>query len=217
MQRRKAPLLTLFLILAVVVTAGIVATGQLEWRSSTGATAAESQPLVIAQEVDSATVPSQELLSQLYTQILPSVVNIQVTTEGGISDPNLGIPSAPAQGQGSGWMWDAEGHIVTNNHVVENAAQIMVFFHNGFWAEATLVAADPQADLAVIKVTPPMGVEIQPLPLAADVPPVGYYVLAFGSPFGLAGTMTQGIVTRWGAAYPWAIRLCLGCAIRCPM
>src|SRR5690606_9233392 len=111
----------------------------------------------------------------------------------------FGIPEGqlpPQRGQGSGFVYDGEGHIVTNNHVVENATDITVYFYNGMWAEAELVATDPQADLAVLQVTPPEGVTLQPLPLAgADTLRVGYYVIAVGSPFGLSETMTTGIVS----------------------
>ncbi len=61
------------------------------------------------------------------------------------------------QGEGSGFIYDNEGHIVTNNHVVEGAQKVIVNFNNGMWARAEVVATDPQADLAVIKVTPPEG------------------------------------------------------------
>jgi 2-alkenal reductase len=194
--------------MAVLALAMVLAVGNFTWESATNVTARESSltvdPLVLpeqSRQQEGNGEPSQELLSALYDSVLPSVVNIGVT-QNLVTDPNLGIPGMPAQGQGSGWVWDTEGHIVTNNHVVENAAEITVFFYNGLWAEAELVAADPQADLAVIRVDAPEGVELVPLPLAAEVPPVGYYALAFGSPFGLAGTMTKGIISARGRSFP---------------
>jgi 2-alkenal reductase len=165
---------------------------------TTSAGALAVQPQEVMQTVPLAD-PAQDQLASLYEAILPSVVNIQVTQLSTIG-ANIMVPEA--EGQGSGWVWDSEGHIVTNNHVVENANEILVYFYNGQWAEAELVAADPQADLAVLKVTPPDGITLQPLALADDVPPVGYYALAFGSPFGLAGTMTKGIISAVGRSFP---------------
>jgi 2-alkenal reductase len=155
-----------------------------------------------------AVLPSQQVLSELYDKISPSVVNIQVTSKmdlgaGGIPGFPFGTPETPGdgilQGEGSGFIYDNNGHIVTNNHVVENAESITVYFANGMWADATLVAADPAADLALIKVTPPEGVTWQPLTLApAEGLDVGYYVVAVGSPFGLDETMTVGVVSALG-------------------
>jgi S1-C subfamily serine protease len=156
-------------------------------------------------------LPTQEVLTRLYNEAGPSVVNIQITAAAGRGMqqqpqvPPFGPPDEmpPAQGLGSGFMYDDEGHIVTNNHVVENATSITVYFVNGMWAEAELVAADPQADLAVIRVDPPDGVDWQPLPLAeAGTLQVGHYVAALGSPFGLENTMTTGIVSALGRAVP---------------
>ena len=157
----------------------------------------------------------QEALADLYEQVAPSVVNIQVTA----SHPDLGqedlpedfpfgLPGMPGdlppvRGEGSGWVYDDQGHIVTNNHVVEGATEILVTFYNGLWAKAELVAADPMADLAVIKVVPPKGVDLKPLPLAEpDSLRVGYSVIAIGAPFGLEETMTTGIVSAIGRSFP---------------
>lgn len=157
-----------------------------------------AQPL----QLDSSLFQDQQALADLYDAVAPSVVSIQVlTTEPQTTSPfqlpgGEGIPSA---GQGSGFIYDNEGHIVTNNHVVEDADEITVLFTNGFWAEAEIVATDPQADLAVIKVDPPEDFDWQPLPLATpDTLRVGHFVIALGNPFGLDSTMTTGIVSALG-------------------
>ena len=112
-------------------------------------------------------------------------------------------PNMPQQGQGSGWIFDNEGHIVTNHHVVDGADKITVIFSNDMWAKAELVADDPQADLAVIKVTPPEGFDWQPLALADDASlKVGNIAIALGNPFGLANTMTTGIVSALDRGFP---------------
>jgi S1-C subfamily serine protease len=199
-----AGLITILLL----TTAVVLATGNISWGPARDAAARQQVAAVesvrLAQPEAQATVftdPAQEQLAELYRTIMPSVVNIQVTQRS-VATSGFGIQRMPQQGQGSGWVWDDQGHIVTNNHVVENAAEIIVYFHNGLWAEAELVAADPQADLAVIRVTQPDGVVLQPLARAQEIPPVGYYAFAFGSPFGLAGTMTRGIISAVGRSFP---------------
>lgn len=159
--------------------------------------------------VDPALLNNQEALANLYDQIAPSVVSIQVVARSQaqqLNIPGFNFPQQEAplqQGQGSGFIYDTEGHIVTNNHVVEDAEEVTVLFSNGFWADAEVVATDPQADLAVIKVTPPAGMDWQPLPIAAaNTLRVGHTVIAMGNPFGLEGTMTTGIVSAIGRGLP---------------
>lgn len=158
-------------------------------------------------QVDSSLEADQETLANLYEQITPSVVSIQVTSRASAIDlPGFNLPRGEAplqQGQGSGFIYDNEGHIVTNNHVVEGAEEVTIVFYNGFWADAEVVATDPQADLAVLKVTPPDNFDWRPLPLAdSDSLRVGHTVIAMGNPFGLEGTMTTGIVSAIGRGMP---------------
>ena len=157
--------------------------------------------------IESSLVRDSEALADLYESVAPSIVNIQVTSRGGASlFPGFGgqdDQSPLLQSQGSGFIYDAEGHIVTNNHVVEDAESVLVVFHNGLWAEADVVAADPQADLAVIRVTPPATFEWRVLPVdEGDSLRVGHTVVAIGNPFGLAGTMTTGVVSALGRGIP---------------
>ncbi|HXF62139.1 MAG TPA: trypsin-like peptidase domain-containing protein [Caldilineaceae bacterium] len=176
---------------------------------------AEPAPVTEAQAQLADVMPTQAVLANLYDQVAPSVVNIQVVAQAGSAalpdlpfelPPGFEIPKgepAPIRGQGSGFIYDDQGHIVTNNHVVEGATEIVVYFYNGMWTDAELVASDPAADLAVLKVTPPEGMEWRPLPLAAsDSLRPGYYVVAMGSPFGLAETMTMGVVSALGRSFP---------------
>jgi len=107
------------------------------------------------------------------------------------------------QGQGTGWIFDNDGHIVTNNHVVSGADDVTVTFYDGTWATAEVVATDPQADLAVLKVTAPDGYPWRPLSLAAnDDLRVGHSVIAIGNPYGYANTMTTGIISALGRSFP---------------
>jgi serine protease Do len=99
----------------------------------------------------------------------------------------------PGQGTGSGFVFDRNGHIVTNNHVVEGAETIKVRFHDGETLTAKVVGRDPMSDIAVIKVE---GSDYRPLELGdSENLKVGELVMAVGSPFGLTSTYTIGIVS----------------------
>ena len=102
------------------------------------------------------------------------------------------------QGQGSGFVYDKEGHIVTNFHVIEDAKNVEVRFNSGFMAYGTVIGTDLDSDLAIIKVDVPEG-ELSPLPLGdSDSLKVGQTVVAIGNPFGLESTMTVGIISALG-------------------
>jgi 2-alkenal reductase len=129
----------------------------------------------------------EQLLIELYERVSPSVVYVAVTT-GGLT----GV------GSGSGFVWDTEGHIVTNNHVVESANRIEVTFADGTTATAKVVGTDPDNDLAVIKVDVPAG-RLHPVELGdSDALHVGQWAIAIGNPFGFEQTMTTGIVSGLG-------------------
>ena len=97
--------------------------------------------------------------------------------------------------QGSGFVYDKDGHVVTNQHVVAGASRISVSFWNGAERSATVVGTDPSTDLAVLHVDASRSL-LEPLRLASSsAVRVGDPVLALGSPFGLEGTITSGIVS----------------------
>ncbi|MEN4043167.1 MAG: trypsin-like peptidase domain-containing protein [Anaerolineaceae bacterium] len=124
----------------------------------------------------------ESLLISLYERVSPGVVAIR----------------EPGGGVGSGFVYDYEGHIITNYHVVEGAAQLEVSFSSGFKTHGTVIGADLDSDLAVIKVEAPVEV-LAPLPLGdSDLLRVGQSVIAIGNPFGLSGTMTTGIISAKG-------------------
>ncbi|MEN6408325.1 MAG: trypsin-like peptidase domain-containing protein [Anaerolineaceae bacterium] len=129
---------------------------------------------------------SEEALVALYERVNPGVVAILITAADGSS------------GQGSGFVYDTDGHIITNLHVVDGAETIEVDFPSGYKAEGELIATDQDSDLAVVKVNAPAE-ELHPLPLGdSDQIKVGQTVIAIGNPFGLDGTMTRGIVSAKG-------------------
>jgi S1-C subfamily serine protease len=118
---------------------------------------------------------------------------VEITATGATSAPFGG--QEQQQAQGSGWVYDTDGHIVTNQHVVANASSISVRFWNGATYRATLVGSDRSTDLAVVKVDAPASL-LDPLKLGdSDALQVGDGVVAIGSPFGLEETVTSGIVS----------------------
>jgi len=125
----------------------------------------------------------------VYRRNIPSVVN--VTSRAMTFDFFYGL--VPQEGQGSGFVIDKEGHILTNYHVVADARQVEVTMHNRKKYKATVVGTDPAHDLAVIQIKAP---DLVPSVLGDSRNlQVGQKVYAIGNPFGLAGTMTRGIVS----------------------
>jgi 2-alkenal reductase len=135
-----------------------------------------------------------DVLVEIYKKVNPAVVNVTIyaTTEGEELVP---------LGEGSGFVYDSDGNIVTNAHVVHGADQIEVTFYDGLTRIAELIGEDLHSDLAVVKVDLPEGV--QPLSLGnMDELAVGQTVVAIGNPFGLAGTLTRGIISAMGRTIP---------------
>ena len=148
-----------------------------------------SQPTPLPIVVSSQSVSQQETLMSLYQNVTPGIVSIQVLTDQGGS-------------LGSGFVYDDQGHIITNFHVVEGQKKIEVDFASGFKAYGKLVGTDLDSDLAVIKVEAPAS-ELHPLVLGdSNLLKVGQSVVAIGNPFGLNGTMTLGIVSALGRSLP---------------
>lgn len=144
----------------------------------------------VPQEVIGAADAEYLLLTNLYERSTMSVVNIEAEME------DEGIFSEMSRG--SGFIYDEQGHIITNAHVVRGAQDIRVTFNNGFVTSAALVGTDSYSDVAVIRV----GVDaerLHPLPLAdSDTVRVGQRAIAIGNPFGLNSSMSAGIVSGLG-------------------
>ena len=147
----------------------------------------------------------ESTLSGIYENVNPSVVSIQVTKKVSTMSQQLPFYTAPQtpedqyqQGAGSGFVWDTQGHIVTNYHVVENADKISVQFSDGSIASAEVVGTDADSDLAVIKVDVPAD-RLYPVTVADSTQVhVGQLSVAIGNPFGLENTMTVGFVSAVG-------------------
>lgn len=163
-------------------------------------------------------VAQQSAYESLYARVRPSVVEITVSGQQGAQgslpfnlpdgfgqpnqdgnnqqeDQNSDSQQFVPTGEGSGWVYDTSGLIVTNNHVIEGANQIEVRFSDETTAMATVVGADAAADLAVIKVDAmPAGTQALQVADIAGVR-VGQLTVAIGNPYGLPGSMTTGIVS----------------------
>ena len=129
----------------------------------------------------------------LYEEAGPSVVFISST----VIQYDFFMQPVPQEGSGSGFVYDRQGHIVTNYHVVADATEVSVAFSDKQSYPAEIVGQDPSTDLAVIRVNaanlPP------PLPVAdSDALRVGQFVIAIGNPFGLESTLTLGIISALG-------------------
>ena len=151
-------------------------------------------PTSLPAEINISADAVEALLISIYERANPGVVNIDVSG-------NLGADLTEF-GSGSGFVLDLDGHIVTNNHVIEDADEIDVTFSDGSVAVARLVGSDPYSDLAVIKVDVEAS-RLRPLEIGdSDAVRVGQRVIAIGNPFGLVGTMTVGIVSGKGRTLP---------------
>jgi S1-C subfamily serine protease len=125
----------------------------------------------------------------VYRKALPSVVNITSTA---VAFDFFNRP-VPQQGQGSGFVLDKEGHILTNNHVIDNAQRVEVTLGDKHKYKAVVVGIDKHHDLALLQITAP---NLVPATLAESSSlVVGQRVYAIGNPFGLSGTMTRGIIS----------------------
>jgi 2-alkenal reductase len=136
----------------------------------------------------------QAVLVDLYRRVNPAVVNITGYGQQG--------REVIKQSQGSGFVYDQAGHIVTNDHVIRNAEQVEIAFASGSMYTAEIIGQDPHSDLAVLKVAH-LPADVEPLPLGdMNQLAVGQTIVAIGNPFGLEGTLTRGIISALGRTIP---------------
>lgn len=226
-EKRKSPrtafmlaggvLILLFGLCAMTVLAGV-----LLMRSPTASTAASNRtvpvsegrdlaaqstplPVIVVATPESGLDYESAVLINIYEQVNPSVVSIIVLGTAselqlpfGNPDPEDLLPFS----NGSGFVWDADGHIVTNNHVVEGAEEVQITFNDGTMSIAEVVGTDPDSDLAVVKIDPE-GYNLVPVQRGDQSSlRVGMRVAAIGNPFGLEGTLTSGIISAMGRSIP---------------
>ncbi len=176
------------LILAVVL-AGCTATVDV------GSPDTESKVTVSGESEVTAVLYDENKITELYEKSIPAVVMIIVEIE---SDESTGF-QFPQGGQGSGFIIDKLGHIITNNHVIQNATSVTVILEDDTRLEAEVVGTDRESDIALIKVDTGQLGNVEPLPLGdSDTLKPGQMAIALGSPFGLDGSITVGIVSGVG-------------------
>ena len=181
-RRSRTPLVVAALVTALALGLGLGAAAFAVLDD--GATTIVRQVTVEGSEPVSA---GELSTSEIYDRTSKAVV--EISASGGSSF------GGQARAQGSGFVYDRQGHVVTNQHVVAGSSSISVSFWNGAEFDAVLVGTDPSTDLAVLRVDAPRRLLV-PLRLGdSSAVDVGDAVLALGSPFGLEGTVTSGIVS----------------------
>lgn len=158
-------------------------------------------PTAVPQALIDAADAEYVLLTNLYARLSPSVVNLDVR----VNTPHPGIRDRVG---GSGFIYDTNGYIVTNAHVVDGAEDIQITFSDGYVIPAELIGSDSYADLAVVRVDPDnarVRERLRPLTIGnSDRVRVGERAIAIGNPFGLNSSMTVGIISGLGRQLPSA-------------
>lgn len=173
------------IVLTVLALAALACVVEYNLPAAPKETSSQPVPTLPSLPPQTDSIEQQETLVALYESVTPGVVSIRVLNDDGGSS-------------GSGFVYDKQGHIITNYHVVEGAKQLEVDFTSGYKTFGTVVGTDLDSDLAVVLVKAPES-ELYPLPLGdSETLKVGQTVVAIGNPFGLSGTMTTGIVSALG-------------------
>ena len=167
------------MVIGGVITAAVVEDDETTTPPPAAASSATALPV-------STTPEASTSLPDLIERVLPSVVEINTLANAG---------GFQADGLGTGVVIDRDGHILTNNHVIDGASTVKVTFHDGATAEAEIIGVDPANDLAVIRVDVPAD-QLKPAPLGdSDTLRMGDSVFAIGNPFSLDFSVTSGIVS----------------------
>tara|TARA_B100001167_G_scaffold172952_1_gene124927 strand:- start:22 stop:1110 length:1089 start_codon:yes stop_codon:yes gene_type:complete len=156
-------------------------------------------------EADQLVAAQERVMINIYRKALPSVVNIRVIQGLEGNDRTRQFPNAPEipddflqRGEGSGFVWDDKGRIITNQHVVDGAEMVTVIFSDRTQALAKVLGGDKDSDLAVLDLIYPKE-GLMPIDLGdSDNVLVGQLAVAIGAPFGQSFTMTSGIVSAVG-------------------
>ena len=163
-------------------------------------TSTPSQVVSAQLTADQIAAAHDEIMSDLYERTVPSVVGLRVIqpVAAGVNIPQ-GMPSDFfSRASGSGFVWDDEGHVVTNRHVVEAAERIVIVFSDGSQADAEIVGMDADSDLAVIKITDD---SVRPPSITlgdSDTIKPGQLAVAIGDPFSRGFSMTSGVISALG-------------------
>ena len=196
--KKKSILWPALIVIVTMITltgCGAVNLSLPRWQASPAVAATPTPAPDAAPSITSGTLADLEgTLEQVYQNVSPSVVYVEVTQGQAIG--------SSLSGSGSGFVWDKTGHIVTNNHVVQGADKIEVTFADGTSVPATLVGANRDSDLAVIKADMSAS-ELHPVSVGDSTQvKVGEIAIAIGNPFGLENTMTVGFISALGRSLP---------------
>src|SRR6185503_16301251 len=220
MQRRVLVLLGVIAVLGCLLATQVARDGLVLWQSASFPTSsaqlAPPESVSSNSQLDGSPIVNVTSTSALDAQsaALNRVFNnadnwvVQITSKIKSVNPNIIINGNPFEQDstrlGSGFIYDKEGRIVTNNHVVDGAETVDVTFIDGNIYSAKVVGRDPFSDIAVLQITDDFAAEeIVPLELAnSSNLQVGQQVVAIGNPFGLSDTMTTGIVSQVGRLLP---------------
>lgn len=194
MKLRSVLLVLLLLTGFYYLTTRSGTTGWLHNMVSTGSTGVTRGPLGTMELTQAAAAPAFDTEEQqniaVYKKALPSVVNVTSTTV----QFDFFYGPVPQQGQGSGFVLNKDGLILTNNHVIDNAQRVEVTLSNKKKYKATVLTVDKGHDLALIKINDAPNLVPATLSDSQGLM-VGQRVYAIGNPFGLSGTMTRGIIS----------------------
>ncbi len=196
-------------ILAGTILAGVIIgigiTISMDWQSDAPATSEQRRAVLPVTAPGAGSRVELPDFTELVERLEPSVVNISTVTEEQQLRRRKGAdpfefffgPPGPRRSLGSGFILDKDGYIITNHHVVEDAAKVVVRLRNEKEYEAKVIGTDAKTDIAVIKID--ASEELVPVPLGdSDGLKVGEWVIAIGNPFGLDHTVTAGIVSAKG-------------------
>ena len=199
-RQRGSPWLAALLLLVVIAAAVLIGVFLRQWIGSWGSSPADALPRAVTPRGD--LMDLEKTTINIYNSAKPSVVHVTALTEQADAF-GLNVQEVPAD-TGTGFIWDKDGHIVTNFHVVQNAVEnnggVQVTLADQTNAiDAAVVGYYPDKDIAVIKITPPLGKGLTPILVgkSSDLK-VGQSVFAIGNPFGLDHTLTTGVVSALG-------------------
>lgn len=187
---RQLLLLALASALLAVGATALVYNAGLIWNSGAGAASEETVAATPVSISDPSQVSDEQNSIEVYKAVSPGVAFITTST---LRRSFFG--EQEGSGNGSGSVIDANGHILTNYHVIEGAQRVTVSFGGEKTYPATVVGGDPDTDLAVIKIDPPQGGLTVVAMSDSDRLTVGQKVLAIGNPFGLDRTLTTGVIS----------------------
>lgn len=187
--------------LGLILLGGLVVAGLTGHLGIWSAPRAKEPPAVKAETPAGQDVPFEIATVDVVKRVGPAVVMINTTTRMRVYDFFHGPYVTEEKGIGSGVIFDQDGHVLTNNHVIADATKIQVVLPGKGSRPGTLVGADPPTDLAVVKISVPQNMTVATLGDSTTLQ-VGEPVIAIGNPFGFDNTVTTGVISALGRTIP---------------